>query len=210
MPRLMWDFARRPLWSLDVLRGGVPEVELVRGRKEFGRGALAQAGALSRRLRKDLTWETVADLRGKWPGSLIVKGISGPADAALARDAGVDGIVLSNLGGRQLDQGASTVSLIRPVRAALGEDLALYVDSGFRRGTDIFKALALGADCVLMGRPFAWAVAAEGERGAAHFIALLRREIEITLNLAGVSSVAEARAAGPAMLFDGAGRAAAP
>ncbi|WP_367717391.1 alpha-hydroxy acid oxidase [Nitratireductor sp. GISD-1A_MAKvit] len=199
-PGLIWQFAKRPGWSFDLLRGGFPEVELVKGRPEFGKGALAQAGNLSRRLDKNLTWDTVAKLREDWNGQLFVKGICDPEDAARARDAGIDGIVLSNHGGRQLDHGLSTVSQIAAVRQALGPTVALMVDSGFRRGSDIVKALALGADFVLMGRPFAWAVAAAGEAGVAHLIALLAKEVEITLNLAGLSSCSALQEAGEDIL----------
>lgn len=192
-PGLLWQFAQRPAWSFDLLRGGFPEVELVRGRAEFGKGALAQAGNLSRRLERQLGWDTVDRLRADWAGALFIKGICDPEDAARAAALGVDGIVLSNHGGRQLDHGLSTLEQIAPVRAAIGTNCALYVDSGFRRGSDIFKAIALGADCVLMGRPFAWAVAAEGEAGVAHLIRCLGTELEITLNLAGLSSVDELR-----------------
>ena len=108
--------------------------------------------------------------------------------------------MLSNHGGRQLDHGRSTVALIPEIRKALGPSLALFVDSGFRRGSDIVKAIALGADYVLMGRPFAWAVAAEGEAGVAHLINLLESEIEITLNLMGLSSIEELRRAGTEVL----------
>ena len=199
-PGLFWQFAQRPAWSLNLLRSGFPEVELVKGRAEFGRGAMAQAGNLSRRLDKNLTWDTVVELRKAWPGQLFIKGISDPDDAALAREAGVEGIVLSNHGGRQLDHGRSTVALIPEIRKALGPSLALFVDSGFRRGSDIVKAIALGADYVLMGRPFAWAVAAEGEAGVAHLINLLESEIEITLNLMGLSSIEQLRRAGTEVL----------
>lgn len=192
-PSLLWQFMQRPVWSLNLLFGGFPEVELVKGRAEFGRGAMAQAGNLSRRLDKNLTWDTVARLRKDWSGQLFIKGISDPEDALRARAVDVDGIVLSNHGGRQLDHGRSTVALIPEIRRALGPSLALFVDSGFRRGSDIVKALALGADFVLMGRPFAWAVAANGKVGATHLIALLEKEIEITLNLMGLSSIDELR-----------------
>lgn len=115
-PGLLWQFMQRPLWSLDLLVGGFPEVELVKGRAEFGRGAMAQAGNLSRRLDKNLTWDTVARLRQQWTGQLFVKGVSDPEDAERARAANVDGIVLSNHGGRQLDHGRSTVAMISEVR----------------------------------------------------------------------------------------------
>jgi isopentenyl diphosphate isomerase/L-lactate dehydrogenase-like FMN-dependent dehydrogenase len=201
-PALLWQFAQRPRWSFDLLRGGFPEVELVRGRPEFGRGALAQAGNLSSRLEKNLTWDTMRDLRRKWAGQLIIKGISDPQDAALAREVGADGIVLSNHGGRQLDHATSTVARISEVRRALGDDILLYVDGGFRRGSDIVKAIALGADFVLMGRPFAWAVAAAGEPGAARLFEILAQEIKITLQLMGLSSIHEVRAAGDDILID--------
>lgn len=194
-PGLAWQFAKRPRWSLDLLRNGMPGVELVEGRPEFGRGALAQASALSARLDKDLTWEKVRWLRDLWPGRLVIKGVSDRRDAELARASGVDGIVLSNHGGRQLDQGLASISLVAEMRAALGPERDLFVDSGFRRGSDIVKALALGADAVMLGRPFAWAVAAEGDWGCARLFELLAQEIAITLQLMGLNSLAELRAA---------------
>ncbi|WP_108259084.1 alpha-hydroxy acid oxidase [Mangrovicoccus ximenensis] len=195
-PQLFWQFATRPVWSLDLLRNGFPEVELVTGRPEYGKGALAQAAALAGRLDKDLTWEKIRRLRQRWKGKLVIKGISDAEDAALAAAEDIDGIVISNHGGRQLDHGLSTVELIPEIRAALGADKAIYVDSGFRRGSDIVKALALGADFVLMGRPFAWAVAAEGRRGVAAAFDMLSAEIGITLQLMGLSSVDELKALG--------------
>lgn len=199
-PRLLWQFAQRPAWSLDVLRDGFPQVELVRGRPEFGKGALAQAGNLSSRLEKMLSWDTVRELRDQWQGELVVKGLMDAEDVATARACGVEGVVVSNHGGRQLDHGASTVSKIAAAREALGPDLALYVDGGFRRGTDIVKALALGADFVLMGRPFAWAVAAGGAPAVARLVEILRAEVGITLQLMGLSSVAGLRQAGRTVL----------
>ncbi|NPD16624.1 alpha-hydroxy-acid oxidizing protein [Xinfangfangia sp. D13-10-4-6] len=200
-PGLAWQFAQRPRWSLDLLRNGFPGVELVEGRSEFGRGALAQASALSSRLDKRLTWDKVKWLRDRWPGRLVIKGIADPRDAEIARESGVDGVVLSNHGGRQLDHGLSTIAQVAGMRAALGPAQGsgpeLFVDSGFRRGSDIAKALALGADAVMMGRPFAWAVAAEGQWGAARLIDLLSAEIGITLQLMGLNSVDQLKA-GPA------------
>ena len=195
-PKLLWQFMQRPTWSWDVLRGGFPQVELVKGRQEFGSGALAQAGRLSARLEKHLTWGTVQSLRDRWDGQLIVKGLMDPEDIAMARAANVDGVVLSNHGGRQLDHASSTISKVALAREALGPDKLLYVDGGFRRGTDIVKALALGADFVLMGRPFAWAIAAGGEVAAGRLIEIIRGEIEITLQLMGCPSVVRLRHGG--------------
>ncbi|SFC22508.1 alpha-hydroxy acid oxidase [Tropicimonas isoalkanivorans] len=201
-PGLVWQFARRPAWSLDLLRRGFPEVELVRDRPEFGKGALAQASHLSARLEKALTWDLVQRLREDWSGQLIVKGISDPEDAAMARESGADGIVLSNHGGRQLDHGTSTISQVSLVREALGAEKLLYVDSGFRTGSDILKALALGADFVLLGRPFAWAVAAGGEAGVARLFDILRTEMTLTLQLMGVTSIEDLKRRGPEVLIE--------
>lgn len=193
-PGLAWQFARRPRWSLDLLRNGFPEVELVQGRPEFGKGALAQASALSSRLDKHLTWDKVKWLRDLWPGRLVIKGISDPRDAAAARESGVDGVVLSNHGGRQLDHGAPTIAQVAAMRAELARGQELFVDSGFRRGTDVVKALALGADAVMLGRPFAWAVAAEGSWGLDRLITLIAAEIGITLQLMGLNAVDQLKA----------------
>lgn len=197
---LLWQFIRRPAWCLDVLRGGFPEVEIVEGRPEFGRGALAQAGKLSSRLVKCFSWDTVSRLRDQWSGELVIKGLMDGEDIRLARKCGVDGVVVSNHGGRQLDQGSSTISKVREARQALGADRVLYVDGGFRRGSDIVKAIALGADFVLMGRPFAWAVAAGGEPAVGKLIDILKTELVITLQLMGLPSVSALANAGAASL----------
>ena len=203
-PALLWQFAQRPAWSLDVLRGGFPQVELAAGRPEYGRGALAQARNLSSRLEKNLSWDMLRGLRDQWQGELIVKGLMDADDMRKARDSGVDGIVVSNHGGRQLDHGSSTISKVKVARQAIGQELSLYVDGGFRRGTDIIKAIALGADFVLLGRPFAWAVASGGEEAVNHLFSLLINEIGITLQLMGLRSIKELAALGDRALEPGA------
>ncbi len=197
-PGLLAQFALRPAWSLDLLRNGMPGVELVKTRPEFGKGALAQAAALSGRLEKNITWDSVKRLRELWPGRLVIKGIGDARDALIARQVGVDGIVLSNHGGRQLDHASSTISQVASVREALGRDLELFVDSGFRRGTDVIKALALGADAVMLGRPFAWAVAAEGRWGVDRAFDILSEEIAVSLQLMGLSTVEQLKSSNPA------------
>lgn len=197
---LLWQFAQRPLWSLDVLRGGFPQVELAGGRPEYGRGALAQARNLSSRLETNLTWDMLRRLREQWQGQLIVKGLMDADDMRQARDCGVDGIVVSNHGGRQLDHGSSTISKVAVARQTIGPELSLYVDGGFRRGSDIVKAIALGADFVLLGRPFAWAVASGGEEGVNHLFSLLRSELGITLQLMGLGSIRDLAALGQGAL----------
>lgn len=205
-PRLAWQFAQRPAWAVDMLRGGMPAVELVRERPEFGRNALAQAGNLSRRLDRNLTWDTVRRVRNEWQGRLVIKGIANPEDARRAKEEGLSGIVLSNHGGRQLDHATSTISQVASLRAEIGSEMVLYVDSGFRRGSDIVKALALGADFILLGRPFAWAVAAAGEWGADKLFGLLKTEIEITLQLMGLSNLKDLRKSGQSVVMHQSGR----
>lgn len=200
-PSLFAQFARRPGWALDILRNGLPNVEFVSDLPEFGKGALAQASALSRRLEKNLTWDKVKWLRNEWKGRLIIKGISDARDAALARDVGADGIVLSNHGGRQIDYGRATIMLVSEMRQAMGDAMDLFVDGGFRRGSDIIKAIALGADAVMLGRAFAWAVAAEGRAGVDEAFRMLSAEITSNLQLMGVSTVAELKARRKAETF---------
>ena len=200
-PHLAMQFATRPGWTLDMAMGPFPEVEIIKGREaDFGKGALAQSGSLAGRLDKNLTWDTIRNLRKQWDGKLIIKGICDVEDAAQAGKEDIDGIVLSNHGGRQLDHGLSTISLVADIRKALGDEKQLYVDSGFRRGSDVVKAIALGADFVLMGRPFTWAATAKGERGVTKLFELLKVETETTLQLMGFSSLEELKAKGASTL----------
>lgn len=113
-----------------------------------------------------------------------------PADAREARARGIDGIILSNRGGRQLDGAVTPLRMIGAIRGALG-DLPLMVDSGFRRGTDVLKAMALGADFVFVGRPFNYAAALAGQAGVAHAIGILAREIDSAMGLLGLNSLEE-------------------
>jgi (S)-mandelate dehydrogenase len=133
----------------------------------------------------------VAWLRGLWPGKLIIKGLLSADDARLARDAGVDGIVLSNHGGRQLDGAISPMTALPEIASRYGGDMAILIDSGFRRGTDIVKALALGARGVLIGRAMLYGLAAGGEGGARRALEILKEEIERSLALLGKPSIKE-------------------
>jgi (S)-mandelate dehydrogenase len=136
-------------------------------------------------------WTTVARIRKAWPGKLILKGVANMADVRAAMDAGLDGVVLSNHGGRQLDRSAVPLRLVRQARATVSSGFALLVDSGFRRGTDIVQALALGADAVLLGRAMLYGLAAGGEAGVQRAIDILATEISRTLALLGLRSVDE-------------------
>ncbi|MBB3770927.1 isopentenyl diphosphate isomerase/L-lactate dehydrogenase-like FMN-dependent dehydrogenase [Angulomicrobium tetraedrale] len=199
-PALALKFAMRPLWSLDMLRAGRPEVGAIAHRPEFGRGVLEQASHLSRRIDTRLSWKDIDDLRARWGGRLVLKGILAREDALTARAAGVDAIVVSNHGGRQLDGAASTIAALPDIAEALGDSLEILFDGGIRRGADIVKALALGASGVLLGRAYVYGLAAAGEAGVARIIAHLSEEVSLTLGLMGLSSIDELKRRGRAAL----------
>ena len=142
-------------------------------------------------LNNTLTWNDVRELRKLWPGKLIVKGVQHPRDAALAADHGADAIVLSNHGGRVLDASGATIYALPRVVEAVKKRITVIVDSGFRRGSDVVKALALGADAVMVGRAPLHGTAAAGEAGALRALQIYRDEIDRVLALIGCTSVAE-------------------
>lgn len=147
-----------------------------------------------------IDWQDVAELRKRWEGTLILKGPLGPADARLAVDAGVDAIQLSNHGGRQLDRCVAPADMIVPVREAVGPSVPLLVDSGARHGADVAIALALGADAVGVGRAYLYGLMAAGETGVDHALSILRRELRTTMQLLGVTSVADLRKRGSELI----------
>jgi 4-hydroxymandelate oxidase len=138
-----------------------------------------------------LTWESIAEMRDWTSMPLVVKGVLSPDDARLAVEAGVAAIVVSTHGGRQLDRSISAAAALPPIVEAVGGRCEVWVDGGIRRGLDVLVAKALGANGVLVGRPFYWALATAGRDGVAHAAALLRAELEVALPLLGVASMAE-------------------
>jgi (S)-mandelate dehydrogenase len=181
-----------PRWISTILRHGVPAFNNLADALPPGQRDFAATAAWSRReLDPDVDWDCVAWLRGLWPGKLIIKGLLSADDARLARDAGVDGIVLSNHGGRQLDGAISPMTALPEIASRYGGDMAILIDSGFRRGTDIVKALALGARGVLIGRAMLYGLAAGGEGGARRALEILKEEIERSLALLGKPSIKE-------------------
>jgi 4-hydroxymandelate oxidase len=138
-----------------------------------------------------LTWDDIGWLRSLTSMPLVLKGILSAKDAVLAAEQGAAGIVVSNHGGRQLDGVPAGVEVLPEIVAAVGDRLEVYVDGGVRRGTDIVKALALGARAVLIGRPYIWGLAVEGEAGVRRVLEMLRLEFELAMALCGVTSVEE-------------------
>lgn len=141
-------------------------------------------------------WDDIEHLRGDWPGKIILKGTVSPHDVARAAALGVDAVQLSNHGGRQLDHMLSPMDVIQESRQLVGDGVELYADSGFRRGSDVLKAIALGADAVAIGRPYLYGLAAAGTAGVSQVIDILADELRRAMTLVGVSSVAELKARG--------------
>jgi len=190
-PRLAWDCMVRPRWLLGtfartVINHGMPHLE------NMGFPRIPILGNLERpRMSRDgLSWEHVELMRRIWKGKLVLKGVLSREDVRIARESGVDGIMVSNHGGRQLD---GTIAPLRalPAIAAEAGGMAIMMDSGIRRGTDVLKALALGAQYVFVGRPFLYAASIAGEAGVHHAAKLLREEISRDMAMLGISSVAE-------------------
>jgi isopentenyl diphosphate isomerase/L-lactate dehydrogenase-like FMN-dependent dehydrogenase len=138
-----------------------------------------------------ISWDDLAWIRKHAPVPVLVKGIMTADDARLAVDHGVDGIVVSNHGARQLDSVAATITVLPEVVEAVDGRIPVIVDGGFRRGTDVFKALALGADAVMVARPICWGLAVAGEQGVVDVLAILRDELENTMTLAGVKRLSD-------------------
>jgi L-lactate dehydrogenase (cytochrome) len=189
----LWDGITHPGWSLGtfartVLRHGMPHFEnsfAERGAPILARNVLRDFTA-----RDHLNWEHLALIRRRWKGNLLIKGVMHPEDARRAAGEGCEGVVVSNHGGRQLDGTVSPLRLLPELRRA-AEGIAVLYDGGVRRGTDVLKALALGADFVLVGRPMLHAAAVAGRPGVDRAIALLKGEIERNMALLGVNSLAE-------------------
>ncbi len=188
-PRLLGDLLTHPRWCVRMLRqGGSPQlVNLARSAgmtRDLGR----QAAMMSREMDMSLTWRDLAWVRRHWPGPVMVKGILEVEDARAALAHGADGIVVSNHGGRQLESAPSALERLPAIVEAADGRMAVLMDGGVRRGSDIAKAVALGANAVLLGRAPLYGLAARGPRGAAEVLAILRAEFETTLRLLGVPS----------------------
>lgn len=172
-PRQFFDFARHPRWSVETLLRGVPRVMNFEA---------AEAGSFIRDAgRGAATWDFLDRLRDKWRGRLIVKGVLSADDARRIARAGADAVYVSNHGGRQLDSAPPAIDALPAIRAALGRGYPLIFDSGVRGGEDVVKALASGADFVMLGRAWLYAIGAAGARGPDTLVDILSREINVTL-----------------------------
>ncbi|MFT7475245.1 MAG: L-lactate dehydrogenase (cytochrome) [Verrucomicrobiales bacterium] len=191
--------ARRPRWVMEFLRNdpivfsnvAVSTQRLAKG-TEDGSSAVSLATYINSQFDPQLSWEDVAWIRSQWDGPVILKGIQSVADAKIAAAEGIDAIALSNHGGRQLDSSPAIIDLVAPVADAVGGQIEIYCDGGVRRGSDVLKAIALGADACMIGRPHLYALAAGGEAGVDHVLEFFQQGLEQTMALCGVASIADA------------------
>ena len=192
-PKLAWDIATHPhwlfgVWARTLANYGMPHFEnmdAVRGPPVLAKSLMRNIGK-----RDQLAWKHVELIRKRWNGKLVIKGLIAPADARIARESGVDGVIVSNHGGRQLD---GTVSALRtlPEIARDAGGMTVMLDGGIRRGTDVLKALALGAQFVFVGRPLLYAAMVGGEAGVQRALGLLRDEVDRDMALLGIRSIGE-------------------
>jgi len=185
-PRDMLEALLHLPWVIDYLRGGgMPVMETWAPYATPGASAAEVARFFRTQSPSIQTWRDLDGFRRAWPGKLVVKGIMRPADAVRCAEHGVDGIVISNHGGKALDRAPASIEVLPSIKAAIGDRLAVMLDSGVRRGSDIVVAHCLGADFVFVGRATLYGVAAAGLAGASRVLTILREEIDTTLGLIG-------------------------
>jgi L-lactate dehydrogenase (cytochrome) len=191
-PATFFDVLVKPAWALNVLRGK---------RKSFGNleGRIPNADSLTTlshwiagQFDPTLSWNDVAWVKERWGGKIILKGVLDAEDARIAASTGVDALVVSNHGGRQLDGTVSSIRALPEVRDAVGDKLEVWMDGGIQSGQDVLRALALGAQGTMIGKAFAWALGAAGEAGVSMALEIIRKELDVTMALCGLKNVKEA------------------
>jgi L-lactate dehydrogenase (cytochrome) len=187
------DGALHPGWTWRFLRSDPIRFANVQGSAGPGDGttAVTLSDYVNTQFDPGLSWRDVEWMRSEWRGPLVIKGIQTVEDARLAAEAGVEAIALSNHGGRQLDSAPAPLDLVAPVADAVGDRLEIICDGGVRRGSDIVKAVALGARACMAGRAYLYGLGAAGERGVDHVLGLLDADVRRTMALVGASNVAE-------------------
>ena len=193
-PKNIWDFVQHPRWLSSIVRHGMPVMENLVGLEKQATHATAIASSVGRNYDPAFNWENLQKIRDSWPRKLIVKGILNPGDALRVATMGCDAVVVSNHGGRQLDGAVATFDALPAVVRAVDGQIPVLLDGGIRRGSDIFKALALGAQGVMLGRATLYGASAAGEAGASRAIAILKDELTRTMQLCGACSVMQADA----------------
>jgi L-lactate dehydrogenase (cytochrome) len=185
------DIATKPAWALSVLRGKRKTFGNIAGHLRGMENVNVLSKWISGQFDPALNWKDVEWIASLWPGKLVLKGILDVEDARIAAKTGAAALVVSNHGGRQLDGAPSSISMLPPIVEALGSDIEIIFDGGIRSGQDIARALALGARSCMSGRAYIYGLGAGGQAGVARAIAILRSELDVTMALTGVTSIAE-------------------
>ena len=191
-PRLMWQSVTHPAWSMAVLRHGIPRFRTIEQYLD-GTSLTAVAGFVGASLGGSLSFDYVAEVRARWTGNIVVKGILDPADARRSIDVGADAVWVSNHGGRQLEAAPAAISCLPAIAAEVGDEVPVLFDSGVRSGADIARAISLGADFVFAGRPFYFGLGALGADGAGHAYEILHDGLLNVMHQTGCVRPAELR-----------------
>lgn len=185
------DMATRPRWALSVLQGKSRTFGNLAGHVKGMEGVNSLAQWTASQFDPTLSWKDIEWIRKLWPGKLILKGILDVEDAKLAAKSGADAIVVSNHGGRQLDGAASSISMLPRIADRVGSDIEVMFDGGVRSGQDVLRALALGARCCMIGRAYIYGLGALGKAGVSTAIDVIRKELDVTMALTGVTRIAD-------------------
>jgi len=185
------DIATKPAWALGVLRGKRKTFGNIAGHYPGMNNVTVLSKWISEQFDPTLSWKDVEWIKSLWPGKLILKGILDVEDARIAAKSGAAAIVVSNHGGRQLDGTSSSISMLPPIAEAVGSELEVLFDGGIRSGQDLMRAIALGARACLSGRAYIYGLGAGGQAGVARAIEIIRNELDISMALTGINSIAE-------------------
>ena len=195
-PRLtaatFWDILKKPGWALNVLRGKRKSFGNLEGRIPEGKNLTTLSQWIAGQFDPTLSWKDVEWVKKLWGGKLVVKGILDAEDAKIAAGVGVDAIVVSNHGGRQLDGAISSIRALPEIAEAVQGKTEVWVDGGIRSGQDVLRALALGADATMIGRAFLYGLGAMGEAGVTRALEIIRAELDVTMALCGLRDIKDA------------------
>ncbi|KMW58088.1 L-lactate dehydrogenase [Candidatus Rhodobacter oscarellae] len=186
-PRILAQIALRPEWAMGTLRHGLPRLRTIES-YTGDKGALSSTKHIGYLIRTSPDWEYLKWLRDHWDGPMMVKGVLVAEDAARLKDEGVDAVWVSNHAGRQFDGSPASIEVLPGIREAVGPDYPLVFDGGIAGGLDIMRALAMGADFVMLGRAFHYGLGALGAAGAAHVVHILREDLKSNLGQLGLAS----------------------